>query len=72
MDVGPTCHRRYMYIYIYIYKYISWCRRTIYDAYNDRNVILTERDLEIIRRMQAGAFAHPEFEAEAVRCLIYI
>ena len=28
--------------------------------YNDREVVLTERDLEIIRRMQAGAFAHPE------------
>ena len=35
-------------------------RRTVYDMYNDREVVLTERDLEIIRRMQAGAFAHPE------------
>jgi ribosome biogenesis protein ERB1 len=32
----------------------------VYDMYNDRNVVLSERDLEIIRRMQAGAFAHPE------------
>lgn len=35
-------------------------RRTVYDMYNDREVVLSERDLEIIRRMQAGAFAHPE------------
>ena len=35
-------------------------RRTVYDMYNDREVVLTERDIEIIRRMQAGAFAHPE------------
>lgn len=35
-------------------------RRTIYDMYNDREVVLSERDLEIIRRVQAGAFAHPE------------
>jgi len=37
-------------------------RRTIYDMYNDRNVVLTEREMEIIRRVQAGAFAHPEFD----------
>ncbi len=36
--------------------------RTIYDMYNDRNVVLSERELEIIRRVQAGAFAHPEFD----------
>jgi ribosome biogenesis protein ERB1 len=35
-------------------------RRTVYDMYNDREVVLSERDLEIIRRVQAGAFAHPE------------
>lgn len=34
--------------------------RTVYDMYNDRDVVLSERDLEIIRRLQAGAFAHPE------------
>ncbi|RHZ25031.1 hypothetical protein DYB31_003703 [Aphanomyces astaci] len=39
--------------------------RTVYDAYNDRKVVLTDRELEIIRRMQSGAFAHPEFEAHA-------
>ncbi|EGZ28296.1 hypothetical protein PHYSODRAFT_248457, partial [Phytophthora sojae] len=37
--------------------------RTVYDAYNDRKIVVSERDMEIIRRMQAGAFAHPEFEA---------
>jgi ribosome biogenesis protein ERB1 len=35
-------------------------RRTIYDMYNDQEVVLSKRDMEIIRRMQAGAFAHPE------------
>jgi len=37
-------------------------RRTIYDMYNDQEVVLSERDMEIIRRMQAGAFAHPEHD----------
>jgi ribosome biogenesis protein ERB1 len=37
-------------------------RRTVYDMYNDQEVVLSERDMEIIRRMQAGAFAHPEHE----------
>ena len=37
--------------------------RTIYDAVNDRDVVLSDRDLEILRRIQSGAFAHPEFEA---------
>lgn len=36
--------------------------RTLYDMYNDREIVLTDRELEIIRRVQAGAFAHPEFE----------
>jgi ribosome biogenesis protein ERB1 len=36
-------------------------RRTIYDMYNDREVVISERDMELIRRIQAGAFAHPEF-----------
>lgn len=35
----------------------------VHDALNDKDVQLTERQLEIIRRVQAGAFAHPEFEA---------
>lgn len=35
--------------------------RTVYDMYNDREVVLSERELEIIRRIQAGAFAHPEY-----------
>ncbi|KAJ0407831.1 hypothetical protein P43SY_008292 [Pythium insidiosum] len=37
--------------------------RTVYDAYNDRKIVISDRDLELIRRIQAGAFAHPEFEA---------
>ncbi|OQR84191.1 hypothetical protein ACHHYP_13740 [Achlya hypogyna] len=39
--------------------------RTVYDAYNDRKVVISDREMEIIRRIQAGAFAHPEFEAHA-------
>jgi ribosome biogenesis protein ERB1 len=35
--------------------------RRIYDMYNDREVVLTERELEIIRRIQSGTFAHAEF-----------
>uniref|UniRef100_A0A7S2KDQ6 Ribosome biogenesis protein BOP1 homolog n=1 Tax=Leptocylindrus danicus TaxID=163516 RepID=A0A7S2KDQ6_9STRA len=37
-------------------------RYKIYDALNDRDVQLTERQLEIIRRIQSGAYAHPEHE----------
>jgi ribosome biogenesis protein ERB1 len=33
---------------------------TVYDMYNGRYVHLSERDMEIIRRVQTGAFAHPE------------
>jgi ribosome biogenesis protein ERB1 len=35
----------------------------VHDALNDRNVELSERQLELIRRVQAGAFAHPEHDA---------
>ena len=35
----------------------------VFDALNDRNVELTERQLELIRRVQGGAFAHPEHDA---------
>jgi ribosome biogenesis protein ERB1 len=35
----------------------------VYDALNDRNVELTERQLELIRRVQGGAYAHPEHDA---------
>ena len=38
-------------------------RRTIYDSLNDREIVLSDRDLEIIRRIQNGAFAHPEYDA---------
>mmetsp|Transcript_15150 Transcript_15150/g.23257 ORF Transcript_15150/g.23257 Transcript_15150/m.23257 type:complete len:812 (-) Transcript_15150:111-2546(-) len=33
------------------------------DALNGREVELSERQLELIRRVQGGAFAHPEFDA---------
>ena len=36
--------------------------RTVYDALNDREVTLSARELEIARRIQAGAFANPESE----------
>ena len=29
-----------------------------------RKVILSDRELELVRRLQAGAFPHPEFAAE--------
>lgn len=35
---------------------------TVHDALNDRNVALTERQLDLIRRIQGGAYAHPEFD----------
>ena len=35
----------------------------IYDALNDKEIELTDRQLEIIRRIQSGAFAHPEHDA---------
>lgn len=35
----------------------------VHDALNDRNVELSERQLELIRRVQGGAFAHPEHDA---------
>jgi ribosome biogenesis protein ERB1 len=36
---------------------------TVYDALNDKEVTLSQRQIELIRRIQAGAFAHPEFDA---------
>jgi ribosome biogenesis protein ERB1 len=36
--------------------------KTVFDMYNNREVVLSERDLEIIRRIQMGAFAHPEHD----------
>ena len=35
----------------------------VHDALNDRDVELSQRQLELIRRVQHGAFAHPEHEA---------
>jgi ribosome biogenesis protein ERB1 len=35
----------------------------VYDALNDRNVELTDRQVELIRRVQGGAYAHPEHDA---------
>ena len=36
---------------------------TVYDALNARDVTLTPRQIELIRRLQGGAFAHPEHNA---------
>eukprot|EP00804_Cyclotella_cryptica_P000668 CCRYP_014692-RC/>CCRYP_014692-RC protein AED:0.19 eAED:0.19 QI:0/0/0/1/0/0/3/0/653 len=35
----------------------------VYDALNAKNVELTERQITLLRRMQSGAFAHPEHDA---------
>ena len=35
----------------------------VHDALNDKNVELTPRQLELIRRIQSGAYAHPEFDS---------
>lgn len=35
----------------------------VHDALNDRNVELSARQLELIRRVQKGAYAHPEHDA---------
>jgi len=37
-------------------------KHMVYDMYNDRNVALSDREMELIRRLQAGAFAHPEHD----------
>mmetsp|Transcript_19093 Transcript_19093/g.28098 ORF Transcript_19093/g.28098 Transcript_19093/m.28098 type:complete len:848 (+) Transcript_19093:79-2622(+) len=38
-------------------------RYMVHDALNDKDVQLSQRQLEIIRRIQSGAFAHPEHDA---------
>jgi len=38
-------------------------RFVVHDALNAKDVQLTTRQLELIRRIQAGAFAHPEHDA---------
>lgn len=38
-------------------------RYVVHDALNDRSVELSARQLELIRRVQQGAFAHPEHDA---------
>jgi len=37
----------------------------VHDALNDKNVALSARQLELIRRIQGGAYAHPEFDGNA-------
>lgn len=37
----------------------------VHDALNDKNVTLTDRQLEIIRRIQGGAYAHPEHDGNS-------
>jgi len=36
---------------------------TVFDALNSKEVTLTPRQVELIRRLQGGAFAHPEHDA---------
>ena len=36
-------------------------RRTVYDAKNDREVVLSDRQMELIRNILSGGYAHPEF-----------
>ena len=36
---------------------------TVYDALNAKDVQLSSRQIELIRRLQSGAFAHPEHDA---------
>jgi len=40
-------------------------RFVIHDALNDKNITLTARQLELIRRVHSGAYAHPEFDGNA-------
>jgi ribosome biogenesis protein ERB1 len=40
-------------------------RFVVHDALNDKNITLTARQLELIRRIQGGAYAHPEFDGNA-------
>lgn len=37
----------------------------VHDMLNDKNVELSARQLELIRRIQNGAYAHPEFDGNA-------
>ncbi len=37
----------------------------VHDMLNDKNMELTARQLELIRRIQNGAYAHPEFDGNA-------
>jgi len=38
-------------------------RWTIYDEENDEEMVLSKRDVQILRRMRDANFAHPEFDA---------
>jgi len=40
-------------------------RFVVHDALNDKNIKLDSRQLELIRRIQSGAYAHPEFDGNA-------
>ena len=42
---------------------ISQGKFIIHDALHSKDVLLSPRQIDLIRRMQAGAFAHPEFQA---------
>lgn len=38
---------------------------TIYDAYNDEEITLSRRDVEIIKNLHSGTYAHPEFAEDS-------
>ncbi|KMS65168.1 hypothetical protein BVRB_038720, partial [Beta vulgaris subsp. vulgaris] len=37
-------------------------RRTIYDAENDANVVLSKKDIALLKRIRDGCYAHAEFD----------
>jgi len=42
-------------------------RWTIYDEENDEEIVLSKRDVQILRNLQTGTYAHPEFDPTAER-----
>lgn len=40
----------------------SRARWTIFDEYNDEEIVLNAREVELLRRVQAGQFPHPEHD----------
>jgi hypothetical protein len=44
--------------------------RTIYDEYNDEDIVLTRQELELVQRIREGKFPHVEVSLCPI-CLIY-